>query len=259
MLDTYFDENALFDESHCELCVCGANLDFDFSFAFQPIVDIQTQSVYAYEALVRGVEGQGANFVLDKVTNRNRYRFDQACRVRAVKLASQLGMKEYLSINFLPNAVYRAESCIRTTLAAAREFGFDTKKLIFELTEQENLSSTDHLKSIIDAYSEMGFQTALDDFGAGFSRLNLLCYCKPELVKLDMELIRDIHISPNKQALVRGICLSMNELDCTLIAEGVETIDEYRWLADQGIRYFQGYLFGKPAFERLEQPSFPAL
>ncbi|WP_097459455.1 EAL domain-containing protein [Mangrovitalea sediminis] len=257
MLDNHFDENALFDESHCQLCVCGANLDFDFSFAFQPIVDVQSRSVYAYEALVRGTKGEGAMTVLEKVNSRNRYRFDQACRVRAVKLASELGLQEYLSINFMPMAVYRAESCIRTTLAAAKEFGFDTRKLIFEITEQENLSSTDHLKAIINAYSEMGFQTALDDFGAGFSRLNLLCYCQPELLKLDMELVRDIHKTRSKQALVKGICLSMNELNCTVIAEGVETVEEYEWLADQGIRYFQGYLFGKPAFERLETPIFP--
>ena len=257
MTEQAFNEQDLFDESQCDHCICGASLDFDFSFAFQPIVDIESRSVYAYEALVRGTQGEGAFTVLDRVTARNRYRFDQACRVRAVKLASELGMRTSLSINFMPMAVYRAENCIRTTLAAAQRFGFDTHKLIFELSEQENLASTDHLKAIINAYSKMGFKTALDDFGAGFSRLNLLCDCQPELLKLDMALIRDIHCTPSKQALVRGICLSMAELGCTVIAEGVETLEEYRWLVAQGIRYYQGYLFGRPTFERLEAPVIP--
>lgn len=253
----HIDEDELFDESRCEYCVCGAELDFDFSFAFQPIVDVRNKSVYAYEALVRGVDGAGARSVLQHVNNRNRYRFDQSCRVRAVKLASELGMQEYLSINFMPLAVYRAENCIRTTLEAAKRYGFDTKKLIFEITEQEHMASTEHLQSIIEAYSEMGFQTAMDDFGAGFSRLNLLCYCCPELLKLDMELVRDIDQSPAKRALVKGIMVSMKELDCQVIAEGVETVAEYQALADLGIHYFQGYLFGKPSFERLETPIFP--
>ncbi len=251
------DEGELFDAAQCDFCVCGAELDFDFSFAFQPIVDMQTRSVFAYEALVRGLNGEGARSVLQHVNNRNRYRFDQSSRVRSVKLASDLGMREYLSINFMPNAVYRAEYCIRTTLEAARRFGFDTRRLIFEVTEQEHLASTQHLQSIIDAYQKMGFQTALDDFGAGYSRLNLLCYCQPQFLKLDMELVRDVHNSPAKQALIRGICLSMKELDCQIIAEGIETEDEYRWLREQGIRYYQGYLFGKPAFEALETPYYP--
>lgn len=251
------DENELFDESQCEYCVCGAELDFDFSFAFQPIVDIRTKSTFAYEALVRGVDGSGAQSVLQHVNQRNRYRFDQACRVRAVKLASELNMQEFLSINFMPLAVYRAENCIRTTLAAAKRYGFDTRKLIFEITEQEHMASTDHLRAIIEAYSGMGFQTAMDDFGAGFSRLNLLCYCRPQLVKLDMELVRDIDQSPAKRALIRGIMLSMNELGCEVVAEGVENVAEYQELVDLGIYYFQGYLFGRPIFEQLKAPMFP--
>lgn len=247
----------LFDESNCEQCACGEGLDFSFTFAFQPIVDVLNQSVYAYEALVRGPEGEGAMSVLSNVNETNRYSFDQVCRVKAVKLASRLGMKTMLSINFMPNAVYQAEYCIRTTLAAAKTYNFDTSKLIFELTENEQLTSVDHLVSIIEAYQEMGFKTAIDDFGAGYSRYNIMMASPPDILKLDMGLVRNIHNEPNKQAVVSGIITMMKQLGGRIVAEGVETKEEYFWLRSQGITLYQGFLFAKPGFECLPEPVFP--
>ncbi|MBQ0834215.1 EAL domain-containing protein [Marinobacter sp.] len=252
------DPKILFDESHCEQCACGEGLDFSFTFAFQPIVDVINKTVYAYEALVRGPEGEGAPSILGKVTEQNRYAFDQICRVKAVKLASRLGMSTRLSINFMPNAVYKAEYCIRTTLAAAKTYNFDTSKIIFELTEGEELTSVDHLVAIIEAYQEMGFSTAIDDFGAGYSRYNIMMASPPDLLKLDMTLVRNIHQEPNKQAVVAGIITMMKQLGGAIVAEGVETEEEYYWLRSQGITLYQGYLFARPGFECLPEPYYPA-
>ncbi|MAM00355.1 EAL domain-containing protein [Hydrocarboniclastica marina] len=248
----------LFDETHCGQCACGEGLDFAFTFAFQPIIDADKREVYAYEALVRGNEGEGAWSILSRVNEKNRYSFDQICRVKAVKLAAKLGMKAMLSINFLPNAVYQAEYCIRTTLAAARTYNFDTSKIIFELIEGEDLSKPDHLVSIINTYREMGFKVAVDDFGAGYSRYNLMVASPPDLLKLDMALVRDIESNPNKQAVVAGIITMMDKLGGRIVAEGVETEAEYRWLRSQGIALFQGYLFAKPGFESLPEPYIPS-
>jgi len=247
----------LFDESHCDQCACGEGLDFSFTFAFQPIVDVSKREVYAYEALIRGPEGESAWSVLSKVNDRNRYSFDQVCRVKAVKLAARLDMQSLLSINFLPNAVYKAEYCIRTTLAAAKTYHFDTSKIIFELIEGEDLSTPEHLVDIINTYREMGFQVAVDDFGAGFSRYNLMIASPPDLLKLDMALIRDIESKPNKQAVVAGIITMMSQLGGRIVAEGVETEAEYYWLREQGIELFQGYLLAKPGFECLPEPYIP--
>ena len=247
----------LFDQSNCDECACGAGLDFSFTFAFQPIVNADTKTVYAYEALVRGPEGQGALSVLSNVNEKNRYAFDQICRVKAVKLAARLGMEAMLSINFMPNAVYDPEYCIRTTLAAAQAAKFDTRKIIFELIETEDLYSLDHLVNIIKSYQEMGFQTALDDFGTGYSRYNILVASPPDILKLDMEIIRDIDKTPNKQAVVAGILTMMSQLGGKVLAEGVETAEEYFWLRSQGISLYQGYLFAKPGFETLPEPHFP--
>mgnify|MGYP006430546561 CR=1 FL=1 len=251
------NDEKLFDESMCSYCGAGAGLTFDFTFAFQPIVDAQNRQVRAYEALVRGVNGEGAGQILSKVDNSTMYRFDQACRVKAVRLAAQLEMETQLSINFIPNAVYQAETCIRTTLAAARQYEFDTNKLVFEFTEVENLATTEHLLSIMEAYKEMGFSIAVDDYGAGYSRLNLLTDANPQYLKLDMALIRDIQLYPRKQAVIEGTLVTMSRLGIDTIAEGIETEEEYRWCRDQGIRFFQGYLLARPGFECLPEPYIP--
>ena len=108
----------------CALCRDARPLAFDFSYAFQPIVDVQARSVFAHEALVRGTTGEPAASVLSQVTADNRYAFDQACREKAIRIAGALDLPSHLSINFLPNAIYRPELCIRSTLQAARQHGF---------------------------------------------------------------------------------------------------------------------------------------
>lgn len=100
-------------------------LGFDFAYAFQPIVDVPARSVWGHEALVRGPDGEPAPTVLRQVTPDNRYRFDQACRVKAIRSAAEIGLQERLSINVLPNAIYRPEVCIQTTLESARALLLD--------------------------------------------------------------------------------------------------------------------------------------
>ena len=243
----------------CSACRDGDALDFEFSMAFQPIVDLRDNSIFAYEALVRGCDGSGAAAILGKVNEQNRYAFDQACRVKAVELASRLKIPCFVSINFLPNAVYQAATCIRATLEAARRFGFPTERLIFEITENEELVDKEHLKNIIREYRRKGFKTAIDDFGAGYSGLNLLAEFQPDIIKLhDMALVRSICTDPVRQAIVQGILGVCKALKIDVIAEGVETHAELQQLLTLGINLYQGYLFAKPEYETLPKVNWPA-
>lgn len=235
----------------CAGCNDGVQLGFDFEYAFQPIVDIRNRSIFAHEALVRGPAGESAYSVLSKVNDNNRYKFDQACRVKAVAAAARLGMTSYLSINFLPNAVYQPEACIQSTLKAAREHGFPHDKIIFEVTEGEQVMDRAHLLNIFKKYSSLGFKTAIDDFGAGYAGLNLLSEFQPTVLKLDMDLVRNIDKSPARQAIVKGMVLTSNLIGSQLIAEGVETREEKNYLESVGIYLMQGYFFCKPAFQAL--------
>lgn len=244
------DPVLLKNERVCQGCRDGS-LDFDFDYAFQPIVDLNTRSIFAHEALVRGINGESALSVLEKVNDDNRYAFDQACRVKAVSSASRLGMTTALSINFLPNAVYQPEACIQSTFKAAREFNFPLDKIIFEVTEGEQVTDRAHLLHIFEKYRSFGFQTAIDDFGAGYAGLNLLSAFQPHILKLDMDLIRDIDSRPAKQAIVKGMLLTSRLIDTLVVAEGVETKAEKDYLASLGIHLMQGYYFCKPVFRGL--------
>lgn len=227
--------------------------DIQIEFAYQPIVDVTNRSIYAFEALVRGPQGQSAASVLAQVNDQNRYRFDQACRMKAVEGAARLGMTQLLSINFLPNAVYRPEVCIRSTFEAARTHGFPIENIIFEVTEGEHVRDRPHLVNIFKEYSRFGFQTAIDDFGAGYAGLNLLAEYQPDIVKIDMDLVRNVDQDKPRQAIVAGITRICRELDIRVLAEGIETRPERDFLASVGITLMQGYWFAKPAFKALPE------
>ena len=235
----------------CGNCAGDALLDFEVRMAFQPIVDRRTRSIYAYEALVRGANGEGADTVIGRLRPEQLYRFDQTCRVKAIATAAELGMQSRLSINFAPNAVYEPATCIRLTLAAAERCGFDAKKLIFEVTESERILDVPRVVRIIKDYQGRGFLTAIDDFGAGYAGLNLLAEFQPDIVKLDMALIRHIDTDRVRRSITHGIVTTCRALGCEVLGEGVETVGEYQALSDMGITLFQGYLFAKPALEAL--------
>lgn len=240
------------DSPHpCASCTGDDLLDFEVRMAFQPIIDTSTRSIFAYEALVRGANGEGAADVIARLRPEQAYRFDQTCRVRAIQTATRLGLQARLSINFNPNAVYEPATCIRLTLAAARMCGFDTERLIFEITESERIRDTAHLVRIVTDYQRRGFLTAIDDFGAGYAGLNLLAEFQPDVVKLDMALIRDVDTNRIRRSIIEGITATCRALGCAVLAEGVETLAEYRTLRAMGITLFQGYLIARPELEAL--------
>lgn len=243
----------------CAACRDGSELPFDFIMALQPIVDAAAARVWGYEALVRGVNGEPAGTVLAQVDETNRYRFDQACRVKAIETAGRLfdAPELRLSINFMPNAVYEPAACIRASLEAAARVGFSHDRILFEFTENEQMPDIGHVKRIIEAYRDFGFITAIDDFGSGYSGLGLLAEFQPDLIKIDMHLLRGVHRDPARQAIIAGVVGIARSLDVTVLAEGVEEHDEYLMLRAAGISLFQGYFFGRPAIGALPPVRMP--
>lgn len=236
-------------ESGCKNCNNSPTIDF--TFAFQPIVNLKEKTIFAYEALIRGLDGEGANEILSQVNDNNRYSFDQACRTRSITLAKKLEMKEKLSINFLPDAIYKPELCIRSTIAAAEQANFPLSQIIFEVTEEQNVLEPERLIGIFKYYREKGFATAIDDFGAGYAGLALLAAYQPDIIKIDIKLIRNIHVDKIKQAIVEGVILTCKKLQIEILAEGVELFKEAQWFYQHGIYLMQGFYFAKPGFESL--------
>lgn len=231
--------------------------DPEFTFAFQPIVDTQAREVLSYEALIRGPGNEGAYQILSRLNGDTLPAFDQRARVTAIGLAARLGISCNLNLNFLPASLDPSGESILTTVSAAKQFNLPVNRIVLEVVEGEIIHETSHFTEVINKYRGLGLLVAIDDFGAGYSGLNLLADFQPDQVKLDMKLIRGIERHGPRQAIVRAINQICFELGIDVIAEGVETEMEYAWLASQGIHLYQGYLFAKPGFESLPSVHYP--
>ena len=228
------------------------------SYAFQPIVDIATGSVFSYEALLRGPDNEPAGAILGCMSDAEIHALDETGRQRALELACALGMDARLNLNFMPRSIIDSDAAIESTFAAAARLGFPADRIVLEITETQAISDHGRFTATVNQIRARGVQVAIDDFGAGYSGLNLLANFQPDMVKLDMELVRNISRSGPRQAIVRGIIQVCFDLGIDFIAEGVESEDEVRWFEHQGVRLFQGYLFARPAFEQLPPVTWPA-
>jgi blue light- and temperature-responsive anti-repressor len=223
----------------------------EFSFAFQPIVDADAGTIFSYEALIRGRYNESAAEVFSRVPRQEAHRFDESSRQVAIELAARLDLDCHLNLNFLPQSVQISDLPIRSTIDAAERFGIPIERIVLEVTEVEVISDQAQFARILNRFRSLGLKLAIDDFGAGYSGLNLLADFQPDAVKIDMKLVRGIQGHGPRQAIVRAIFQACNDLGIDLIAEGVETPGEYNWFRKQGVRFFQGYLIAKPAFEEL--------
>ncbi len=227
------------------------------TFAFQPIVNAGTRAIVAYEALVRGPHGESASTIINGVTHTDLPQFDERCRSLAMRLASQLGITCDLNLNLVPQGFHADRDCLASTLDAAIEYNFFPERLVVEVTEGEVLGNQQRFTDVMDVYRGLGMRLAIDDFGSGYSGLNLLADFQPDQIKLDKALARDIHSRGPRQAIVRGILQVCRDLGIELIAEGIETADEFHWFFDEGVSLFQGYYFARPGFELLPPLQVP--
>jgi len=227
-----------------------------FSFAYQPIVDARSREVISYEALVRGPHGELSAEVFARVRKSNLRRFDHLCHLRAIEIAARLGISTQLNLNLFTRANHITQAGIRLTLHAAMDMGLPSERLVFEICEAARLIDYARLTELFRSHEQFGFQTAIDDFGTGYSGLKFLVEYQPGYIKLDRNLIAGIDEDRVRQSIVRGLLQVCRSLSIDLMAEGVETADEYRWLFMEGVYLFQGFYFGRPAFEAL--PEVPA-
>lgn len=221
---------------------------------FQPIIKVADMSIYAYECLARGVKQNGelqSPLVMFETGRKTDMLFnlDRQCREASIKMAARKGIDCNIFVNFLPSSIYNPVYCLQDTVYWSRELNFDPLSIVFEVVETEKVTDTEHLIRILRFYKEKGFRTALDDMGNGYSSLSLFVTLHPDIVKIDMDLIRDVHENEVKQTVVRALIAMAREAGTHVLAEGVETADEFSWLQQQGIDFIQGYYFSKPTAE----------
>lgn len=225
---------------------------------FQPIVDVKKNEIFAYECLSRGIREDGSlmgSHLIFKTASKNDllYYLDREARECALTNAIANNINKKIFINFVPTSIYNPETCLRDTLEWVNKLGLNPYNIVFEIIETENIVDIDYLKTFLDDYREKGFEIALDDIGSGYSSLSLLSDLKPDYVKVDMGIIRNIHDDPFKQSIFKALSYITKQHNIKLLAEGVETKKELNFCISQGVDYAQGFYFAKPTLIPLER------
>ncbi|MGJ5632340.1 EAL domain-containing protein [Nostoc sp. CALU 1950] len=224
-----------------------------FTSYFQPIVSINdTSQIFGYESLLRGLDEEG-NLVLpapilELATEAGLLpQLDQVARLSTITQFSRSQVSGNIFINFAPTSLYDPAFCLRSTVEAIDTAGISHERVVFEVVESDNSQDLDHLKAVLQYYRDAGFLVALDDLGSGYSSLNLLHQLRPDFIKLDIELIRDVHQDLYKASITEKLLEITQKLNIQTVAEGIECIEELNWLRERGANFAQGYLIAQPS------------
>jgi EAL domain-containing protein (putative c-di-GMP-specific phosphodiesterase class I) len=217
--------------------------------AYQPIVSWSRKAIFGYEALLRSHEPSLPHppAILDAAERLDRmWDLGRAIRLAATEPAPRMPAGAVLFVN-LHTQDLLDENLFDPQMPIARM----ADRVVLEITERSSLHAIRDVQVRIARLRAMGFRIAVDDLGAGYAGLTSFAQLEPEVVKLDMSLVRGVHAQPTKQTLVRTMITMCRELGMQVVAEGIETPDERDAIVDAGCDLLQGYLFARPA------PPFP--
>ncbi len=217
---------------------------------FQPIVSLTQKKIMGYEALIRGPSDSSLHSPFNLFTTAERFnlstRLEFLCREITIQQYADLGIKEKLFINASPLVLLQPEFKKGETLRLLDQYGVNPRSVIIELTEHKPADNYEIMRASAKHYRSMGFEIALDDLGAGYSGLRLWAELLPEYVKIDKHFIHSLHDDLVKLNFVRSIQSMAVSLHCNVIAEGIETEEEFKAIEKLGISYAQGYYFARP-------------
>jgi EAL domain-containing protein (putative c-di-GMP-specific phosphodiesterase class I) len=216
---------------------------------FQPIVDLATGTVFGREALMRGklgaTEVRGGELLAAAEAHDALFSFDYRARTAALEIGLPLLPEgEVLFVNLDPRAALDVESSLRTTWPVVGRLGADPSRICLEIVKPERCPDRDLLREMVEAHRKRGAQLALDDLSGGTESLHSLEALRPDIGKIDQALTAGIQHSAARRRLVAALVECAHELDCKVVAEGIERVDEYETMLDLGVDLGQGYYFG---------------
>lgn len=217
--------------------------------AYQPIVDPKHHRVFGYEALLRSNEPSLPNpgAVLDAATRLGRLEeLGRLIRARAAQPIVAAPEAGRLFVN-----LHVTDLLDPLLVSSGSPLAAIASRVVLEITERSSLDEVRDVRTRIASLREMGYSIAVDDLGAGYAGLTSFTLLEPEIVKLDMSLIRDAHQNLTKQKVIRSMTALAKDMGKIVVAEGVETSAERDVLVDLGCDYLQGYFFARPG------PPFP--
>lgn len=217
---------------------------------FQPIISLTQKKIIGYEALIRGPSDSPLHSAFNLFDTAERFnlstKLEFICRELTIQRYASLGLREKLFINVSASVLMQQDFEKGKTLEFLDKFGVDSRLIVIELTEHQPTDDYELMRNAVLHYRNMGFEIALDDLGAGYSGLKLWSELLPEYVKIDNHFVQGICEDPVKFNFVRSIQDIASSLHCNVIAEGIESADEFKAIAKLGITHAQGYYFGRP-------------
>lgn len=228
---------------------------------FQPIVSNKPPyNVAAYECLIRGLSRDEQLITPWQLFSAARgsglmSRLDHAARLKSIETAKTLCNDVNIFINFNPKFISDSLEDLAETMEAVIESNVNPRRFVFEVVESEEIHDVGKLHEILDYCRRTGCRVALDDVGAGYNSLNNLPEVRPDFIKIDMELARNVHNDHYKSRVASKLLELAKELNLISIMEGIETIEAWDWVRRNGADFSQGYLFAKPA----EIPPVPII
>jgi len=229
-------------------------------FAFQPIVEPSEGKISSLEALIRGNDGGSPEHFFNTLDQNKIYEVDLQTKAYAFALAEKLGIGGHkIAVNLLPMSLVNVPGAVEFLVTQIKKHGLQPEQVVVEVTENEMISGFNKFNSAIKQLRAEGIGLAIDDFGSGYAGLSLLTKFQPDKIKIDREIVSNIHLSGPKQAIVKSIVSCCTDLEITLVAEGIEKMEEWCWLESAGIRRFQGFLFARPQLNGVGDISWPHL
>ncbi|MDI7419604.1 EAL domain-containing protein, partial [Cronobacter turicensis] len=165
--------------------------------------------------------------------------------------------QQTLCVNLHPMTLVKIPGAVEYLVQEIQANGLVPDQVIVEFTESEVISRLDEFTDAIRQLKAAGLRVAIDHFGAGFAGLLLLAQFQPDRIKINRELIRDVHKSGPRQAIVQALIKCCASLEIAISAVGVEKAEEWMWLESAGITLFQGHLFAKPALGGIPAVAWP--
>ncbi len=229
-------------------------------FAFQPIVNIKNGKIYAVEALLRNYKkaGYGSIFSLfdEAYHDGMLYQFDLQLRKIAFEKFSKINIPNLKIFYNLDNRlIYSPDFTYGNTLKILDYLNLNKKQVCFELSERNTLKDPSSITGMVNRYHQEGFDIAIDDFGTGIAGFQLLYYTETNFIKIDRFFIENINKDPKKRLFCSSIINMAHLMGIKVIAEDIETKNEYYTCKEIGADFIQGYFVQKPQLDLREIKS----
>lgn len=217
---------------------------------YQPIMSLDRQGVFGYEALTRLYDNsvfQGPFDLFQFAGEEGKmYSLDRIAREMSIDACETLGTNQKLFINVMAQIMEDPGFSPGRTVSLLEQHHLSPEQIVFEITERSAIEDYPAVKRALQHYRNQGYQIAIDDVGAGYSSLQSIVELRPDYLKVDRSIISNIHGDDVKKHILHTLQEVGAKLSVSLIAEGIEHQEELDALKRMGVQYAQGYLLGRP-------------